>query len=444
MKKIYKVCEITSSIKKLLETNYSFLQVQGELSGVTYSASGHCYFRLKDHRAQVSCVCFRMSAKNTAFELKNGTEVIVSGRISLYEPQGGYQIIIEKIEPLGVGELQIRFEELKQKLQNQGFFDLSAKKTIPSLPKKIGLVTSLKGAALQDILTILKRRAPQIEILIANSLVQGANAESNLLAAVAILEKQDVALILIARGGGSMEDLWCFNSEELVKKIFSCSVPIISAIGHESDFTLCDLVADQRAATPSEAAEIISCNSVDLLEKIQSLENSLIRELQTKIKFFLQIIQKLTYQLGNPQHIMQNYLQRLDDISQRLEQNLLTSIDKAKNKLNTLNITLVGNTLLSRILLLKQTLAVKKEQITKLFYFLLQTKEKKFLALSSELKLQNPLRALEQGYAKISFPDGSAIKSIEQIQIKDLLQIEFSQGKAVTEVKQISKALPLA
>ena len=443
MEKIYEVFEITSGIKKNLETNYPYLQVQGELSGVSHSLTGHLYFRLKDSKAQISCVFFRFANKNVNFDLANGTKVIVSARISVYEPQGTYQLIVEKISLLGVGELQIRFEELKKKLQTEGYFDLVNKKKVPPFPQKIGIVTSLQAAALKDVLKILKRRAPQIKIIIANSLVQGEKAPTKLISAIEVLEKiNDVDLILITRGGGVIEDLWCFNNEKLAKKIFTCQKPTICAIGHESDLTICDLVADKRTATPSEAAEMLSNNSKDLLEKINYLEHQLRQIITTKLEILTQNISKLGYQLGNPLYKIQNYFQRTDELITRIEQNLTFKISQEKSKIIQTTIILKQTSLLTRTLLLKQEIGSHKENIKNYFFALLQKKEKKFLALNSEIEFYNPLRVLKQGYARIRNKKGLAVKKITQLEIGEFLKMEFRDGIALTSVQQILEKLP--
>lgn len=441
MEKIYEVFEITSKIKKILESNYSFLQVQGELSGVNHSSAGHLYFRLKDSQSQISCVFFRFTPENFDF-VKDGEKVIVTGRISVYEPQGNYQLILEKISPLGIGELQIQFEKLKKKLQAKGYFDSTNKKKISLFSKKIGIVTSLQAAALQDILKILKRRAPQIEVLIAHSLVQGDNAAQKLIAAITVLEKKkDIDFIVITRGGGSMEDLWCFNDEKLAEKIFACQKPIVSAVGHESDFTICDLVADKRAATPSEAAEMLSNNNIDLLEKIQSLENSLKQTASTKLSLAQQTIQTLHFQLGNPLHKIQNYSQKLDDIFARQEQSLKFKISENTARVNKIKIALEQTSFITRLLFFKQEVNQKKENIKNLFLNLWKSKEKNLLTLHAELQLYNPTRMFAQGYARILNKEGKIIKKIKQVKIGQPLKVEFQDGIALTSVQQIIEKL---
>ena len=441
MEKIYQVAEITTNIKYLLESNYSFLQVQGEISGLTQSSRGHLYFRLKDERAQISCVYFRFLGKKLDLKLEDGIEVIVSGRISVYELQGNYQMILEKIEPIGIGALQIRLEELKKKLQQQGYFDLNKKKNIPSSLQKVGIVTSLQAAALQDILKILKRRSPQIEIVIANSLVQGNSASQNLIMAIEALEKKGVDLILITRGGGSIEDLWCFNDEQLAKRIFVCSLPIVSAVGHESDFTICDLVADKRAATPSEAAEMISSDNEELLEKIQNFKNILYNTINSKIIFFSQKIENLSAQLNNPIYKVQNYLQQIDYLNEKMISSWKEKFQQKKKIVVEAKNIILQSPVLKSISFLSNEINIKKQSIQNSITHLIQQKQKELLTWENQLKREDPIQPLNKGYARVSHSKGMRIKNIQQIQSQDMLKVEFKDGEVLTQVEQVIKKL---
>ena len=270
-RKIYSVQEVTAEIKKALD-HFGVLWVQGEISNFKHHTSGHMYFSLKDDRAQLRAACFRNNNLHLKFRPEDGLEVLVRGRISVYEPRGDYQILVESMEPVGLGSLQLAFEQLKQKLRDEGLFDESHKVRLPLLPRKVGIVTSPTGAAIQDILRILDRRNASLDILIYPARVQGAGAAEEIAAGVKYFNgRDDIDVIIVARGGGSMEDLWAFNEEVVARAIYAAERPVISAVGHEVDFTIADFVADLRAPTPSAAAEVVSGARDDLRATVNSL-----------------------------------------------------------------------------------------------------------------------------------------------------------------------------
>ena len=394
--KVFTVSEITRDIKTVLEQKYQKVQVQGEISGITFASSGHVYFQLKDSGAQISAILFRSIAQKISLAIENGTEIIAIGRISLYEPRGSYQLIITNVSPIGIGELQIRFNELKSKLQQEGLFAKEHKKNLPLFPKNIAVITSLTGAALQDFLSILGRRAPQVNILITASLVQGAQAAGQIIEALKELAKKEVDLIVITRGGGSLEDLWCFNDENLARAIFNYDKPIVSAVGHESDVTICDLVADKRAATPSEAAETIIPNKLDLLNEIDNYKQRLLHSIQKELQLLKQVVYKNANQLKPLLHIIQTYFQKTDELRLRSE----TAIAA-----------------------------------------LLQSKNNSLWQIISEFKPLNPRLPLEKGYALIKDASGSTLKSSSQINLNEMLKIEMKDGSFNAEVKQIAPKL---
>ncbi len=440
--KIYKVSEITLELKNLIEQKYLNIWIQGEISGITFASSGHAYFQLKDEKAQISCVLFRAVARSLPLKIENGNEIIAIGRLGVYEPRGSYQLIIKQLFPVGMGELQIRFEELKKKLKEEGLFDLKHKRALPSYPKKIGVITSATGAALQDILSISQRRAPQIKILVAHSLVQGEQAAASLIRAITELEKRaDIDLIVIARGGGSMEDLWCFNDENLSRKIFHCKKPILSAVGHQSDFTICDLVADRRSATPSEAAETSFPDKNDLLLKIQNFQKQFIQSIQNQLQLKKFYIKKIFAQLKNPIFIIQNSIQKTDELQSRLELILQNQITLKKNHLTQLHQNLMQIPLAYKIATDKKQLLEKTNRMKENILFHFQNKQNKLLRLYQELKLYNPHNALKQGYARIVDSQGVVVRSISQVHLKNFLLLELEDGSVETEVQKIKNSL---
>ena len=321
------VSELTAKIKDLIESNFSSVIVRGEISNFTHHSSGHMYFTLKDKHSELRVVMFKGKNSSLAFTPKNGTDVVIQGNLSVYEMRGQYQIIAQHMEPAGIGALFLAFEELKKRLLAEGLFDKSKKKPIPKFPSTIGIVTSRTGAALRDMLIIFKRRAPQVKIIVRPALVQGSEASNDIIAAIKDLSLQEgVNLIIIGRGGGSIEDLWPFNDEALAREIFKCSKPIISAVGHETDITISDMVADLRAPTPSAAAEIAINN---ILEISQSIENNLIRLrnlIESKIATAWQTFDSLSERhfLQKPKMVFIRQKEKID----RLKNNLSLSMNK--------------------------------------------------------------------------------------------------------------------
>ena len=321
------VSELTVKIKDLIESNFSSAVVRGEISNFTHHSSGHMYFTLKDKHSELRAVMFKGKNSSLAFTPKNGTDVVIQGNLSVYVMRGQYQIIAQHMEPAGIGALFLAFEKLKKRLLAEGLFDKSKKKPMPKFPSTIGIVTSRTGAALRDMLIIFKRRAPQVKIIIRPALVQGSEASNDIIAAIKDLSlQQDVDLIIIGRGGGSIEDLWPFNDEALAREIFKCSKPIISAVGHETDITISDMVADLRAPTPSAAAEIAINN---ILEISQSIENNLIRLrnlIESKIATAWQTFDSLSERhfLQKPKMVFIRQKEKID----QLKNNLSLSLNK--------------------------------------------------------------------------------------------------------------------
>jgi len=257
-RKIYTVSEITAGVKACLESEFSEISVEGEISNLAAAASGHLYFGLKDKGAQMRCVCFRGKARFLKFQAEDGLQVVASGNLSVYEPRGDYQLIVDFMEPKGFGSLQLAFEQLKARLQAAGLFDAQRKKPLPLLPRCIGIVTSPTGAAIQDILRILRRRHENVQVLIYPTRVQGQGAAAEIAGGIRALNRlSEIDVMIVGRGGGSLEDLWAFNEEIVARAIFESRIPVISAVGHEVDFTIADFVADVRAPTPSAAAELV-------------------------------------------------------------------------------------------------------------------------------------------------------------------------------------------
>ncbi len=313
--KIYSVSEINREIKILLETTFDSLTVVGEISNFKSYQSGHWYFTLKDENSQISCVMWRGLNAYVYFTPQDGMKVIVTGRINVYEPRGNYQIEVSSIKPLGVGELQIAFEALKRKLAAEGLFDERFKKPIPKIPARIGIVTSKDGAALRDVLAVIKRRFPVVEVILAHTSVQGEGAAQEISDALDLMnEYGEVDVIILCRGGGSLEDLWAFNEEITARANFQVKIPIVTGIGHEVDFTIADFVADMRAATPTAAAELVTPRIeqlIELLEEYDSSLHSLILDFINSRKEKL-INELRSYAFVLPESLLNNNQQKFD------------------------------------------------------------------------------------------------------------------------------------
>lgn len=332
------VSELTNYIRELFEIDYRLqdVEVTGEISNFGPARSGHLYFTVKDSKAQLKCVMWRTAAEKLRFQPRDGDAVVLNGRISVYEASGVYQLYVERMSPVGRGDLALAFEQLKQRLQDEGLFDPAHKKPIPRFPKKIGIVTSADAAALRDILNVLRRRCPLVSVLIAPTLVQGDDAPPQIVRALKWLDgRSDIDTLILARGGGSMEDLWAFNDERVARAIFAAQHPIISGVGHEVDFTIADFVADLRAPTPSAAAELAAPDLQELRPAIQALQETLTTDIQSLIQQKRWQVQSLSRALTHlsPRAKLENNMQRLDMLANRLEQGMARVIERKTGRL---------------------------------------------------------------------------------------------------------------
>jgi exodeoxyribonuclease VII large subunit len=389
----FSVSGLTGLIKETLEEGFPPLWVRGELTDVKLAGSGHLYFRLKDDGAVISVAMFRPHPQRLDFKPKDGVEVAAYGSLSVYPPRGGYQLICRELLPLGIGVLQRAFEDLKLKLKAEGLFDLERKRKIPRLPKRVGLVTSRDTAALRDLLNVMQRRHGGLDVLLHHAPVQGRTAGAKLAEAVTLLGNSGlVDVLIIGRGGGSYEDLFCFNDEALARAIHACPIPVISAVGHEVDFTIADLVADVRAPTPSAAAELVTAERAELHQRTLRAEGSLIRILSNRIEGERQ---RLEFALSalTPQRMSNRlnlYRQRLDGLEQRLTHLTQSQLGEERRRL--------------------QTAAASLEQL-------------------------DPRRILGRGYAFISKGE-RAVESITQLSPADELRVHFHDGVAETIVRR--------
>ncbi len=331
---IFSVTELNRRARQLLETHLATVWVCGEISNLSTPSSGHWYFTLKDDKAQIRCAMFRGQNALLRFKPEHGTQVIARGRVGLYEGRGDYQLVVENLQADGAGNLQIAFEQLKNKLATEGLFDENFKQALPDMPRHVGIITSPTGAAVRDIVSVFKRRFPATQLSIFPVSVQGTDAAPAIVRAIQLANtQQDINVLILARGGGSLEDLWAFNEESVARAVFASEIPIVSAVGHETDFTICDFVADVRAPTPSAAAEMLSPEIGDLLALLRYYADLFQKQLQQHITQNRQQLLHLAKRLRHPGHILREQQQKLDHLEWRLLQTSLSSIRKPQQKM---------------------------------------------------------------------------------------------------------------
>lgn len=388
------VSELTGYIRELFEVDYRLKDVTltGEISNFRPARSGHVYFTLKDEKAQMACVMWKSQAARLSFEPGDGDAVVARGRVSVYEAGGNYQFYADSLQPVGRGNLALAFERLKQKLADEGLFDPAHKQAIPPLPRKIGIVTSADAAALRDILNVLRRRFPLVQVLIAPTLVQGADAPPKIVRALQWLDgRDDVDTIIITRGGGAIEDLWAFNDETLARTIFNARHPIICGVGHEIDFTIADFVADLRAPTPSAAAELATPDIQELRAAIQGIRLTLQNQVQTVLQQKSWQVQSLNRALSHltPQARLENGQQRLDMLQERLEQYITRRLERWRGRVDLIQARLDG---------------------------------------------MNPLATLARGYAIVRHEDGRLVRGVQDAAAGDILTIQLGDGLVRSKV----------
>jgi exodeoxyribonuclease VII large subunit len=427
---IYSVSELTSRIKSVLEAGFPFVWVCGEISNLRMPSSGHCYFTLKDENAQISAVVFRGQYRQFRFTLEDGMGVIGLGRLSVYEPRGTYQIILEYIEPAGLGALQLAFEKLKKRLAAEGLFDARHKKALPLLPSKISVITSPTGAVVHDILTVLSRRFPNLRVEIFPVSVQGPRAEGEICAALKLVnERADSDVVILARGGGSLEDLQAFNSEAVAMAIFNSLVPVVSAVGHETDVTISDFIADLRAPTPSAAAELVVPEKDDLVRRINKLDQSLRSGILKRIENLNIILKQIQKRIQDPRKKIQEVWIRLDDFTGRLERSLVLQIKHSFDLFKGLHRHLDAVSPQMRIKEYNNKLELIKHKIKNNIEINISKKQSDFREQRIRLEAMNPLAILKRGYSVTrSHPDGRIIMHPEQVSLHQEVEVLLAGG----------------
>jgi len=434
---IYSVSELNQTIRGLLESQFPLLWVEGEISNLAKPASGHIYFTLKDAKAQVRCAMFKGRNQLVRFKPENGQQVLIRARVGLYEARGEYQLIAESMEEAGDGALQRAFEELKAKLSKEGLFDESIKQDLPELPQHIGVITSATGAAIRDVLSVLKRRFPSIPVSIYPVSVQGERAVPEISNALHLAAKQKRCdVLLLVRGGGSLEDLWAFNEEEVIRAMVACEIPIVSGVGHEVDVTIADFAADHRAATPSAAAELVSPNQQAYLHKLQSYQRNLTRLIQSKIIYSKEQAQWLQSRLKNqhPSSQLMQQSQQLDDLTENLQSAFESLLSEKQHQLKYAMQSLINNRPDQFIDYQK----IQLEDLTsRLVYISQQSVENKQLQLanlSRTLQAVSPLNTLSRGYSITKNTEGNAITDSDQLKKDDVIITQLQHGKIKSRV----------
>ncbi|OKP02425.1 exodeoxyribonuclease VII large subunit [Xenorhabdus eapokensis] len=437
---IFSVSRLNQTVRQLLELEMGRIWLSAEMSNFSQPSSGHWYFTLKDERAQVRAAMFRSHNLRATFRPQNGQQVLVRAQITLYEPRGDYQLIVESIQPAGDGLLQQQFEILKQKLATEGLFDQLHKKSLPSPAKRLGVVTSSSGAALHDILHILKRRDPSLPVVIYPTVVQGAEAPLQIIRAIELANaRQECDVLIVGRGGGSLEDLWCFNDEQVARAIFQSHIPIVSAVGHETDITIADFVADLRAPTPSAAAELVSRNQTELLRQIQSLQQRLEMAMDY---FFAQKRQEFNVlqhrlQQQRPDLQLARQQNHLAELRQKLIDSFLRCLKQHSISYEKLN---------QRLLQIHPEREIQRhsQSIQQFDFRLKQAIERqlgryreKFAVSCSRMEAVSPLATLGRGYSISEAPDGKLLRQVKQVKAGDMLKTRLQDGWVESQVTQI-------
>lgn len=438
---IFTVSRLNQTVRLLLEQEMGQVWISGEISNFTQPASGHWYFTLKDDSAQVRCAMFRNSNRRVTFRPQHGQQVLVRANITLYEPRGDYQIIVESMQPAGEGLLQQRYEQLKQRLAAEGLFDQSLKKPLPSPARQVGVITSKTGAALHDVLHVLQRRDPSLPVVIYPTAVQGEDAPGQIVRAIELANRRDECdVLIVGRGGGSLEDLWSFNDERVARAIFASRIPVVSAVGHETDVTIADFVADLRAPTPSAAAEIVSRNQLELLRQIQSQQ----QRLEMAMDYFLasnnQRFTRLHHRLQqqHPQLRLARQQTELVRLKQRLDTAVDARLRRASLQQQRLSQRLSQHTPLPRIHRLQTRLQQHEYRLSQLVSARLGASRERFATLAAHLEAVSPLATLARGYSVTQAQDGKLLKQTRQIKPGDTLTTRLADGIVESQVTAIA------
>lgn len=435
---ILSVSQLNRSVRQLLETHMALLWVEGEISNLARPSSGHWYFTLKDSNAQVKCAMFTNRNNRVNFQPRNGQQVVLRARVSLYEGRGDFQLIAEHMEEAGFGALQRAFEALKTKLQTEGLFDEQRKRPLPTLPQHIGVVTSPTGAAIRDILTVLQRRFPSIPVTVLPVPVQGQAAAPAIANAIQLANETGLFdVLIVGRGGGSLEDLWPFNEEVVARAIYDSAVPVVSAVGHEVDFTISDFVADARAATPSAAAELLSPDRDSWLQRYRAVETQLARLMQQHLKQLSIRTQHLRSRLRHPGIKLQQQSQTLDQLELRLKRAINGHLQQNAANQRQLAARLQQFHPQTLINLNRQQVDFATKNLRQALQSRLKTLQQRLQQNMQRLNTVSPLNTLERGYAMVTSADNKVIQHIQQVHTGDTITTRLTDGELISTVAAI-------
>ncbi|CAH2031468.1 exodeoxyribonuclease VII large subunit [Trichlorobacter ammonificans] len=434
---ILTVSRLTSLVREVLEENFQQVWVEGEVSNLSRPASGHLYFTLKDSGAMVRCVMFRSSARALRFRLDEGMSLVVRGRLSLYEQRGEYQIVCDYLEPRGAGALQLAFLQLKERLAAEGLFTQERKRPLPTLPRRVGIVTSASGAAIHDILNVLGRRFASLELLIMPVRVQGDGAAQEVARAIDDFNRLEAAdVLIVGRGGGSLEDLWAFNEEAVARAIHGSRIPVISAVGHETDWTIADFVADLRAPTPSAAAELVCASSEELSRRVEELAQRLNRAMGSRLTGLNERLQGLKRALHDPTLLLGHLGQRLDDLNQRLENGMEHCLHRNRERVGRLEQQLDLHHPSLTIDRLRQQVLLLAERAEHRMTAHLERLGRVQGEATARLDSLSPLKTLSRGYAVAErVADGSVVRDAGTLGAGELLKLRLHRGSARCRVE---------
>ena len=438
---IISVGELNKSVKYLLEQNFNRVSVIGEISNLSKPSSGHIYFTLKDEDGSIRCAMFKNQKIKLNFSPENGDKCILKGQVSIYAPRGDYQLIVKTIEPVGSGNLMHKFELLKNKLEQEGLFSTSKKKDIPTSPKHICIVTSHSTAAFQDIVSTVKRRAPNTQVSLSDAMVQGDNAPVSIINALERVIKYNesnsdnkIDVVILTRGGGSIEDLWCFNNEELAREIFTFPIPVISGVGHEIDFTICDFVSDIRVPTPTASAELVTEFNFQIQDRLNVCKTDIYKmviNLQDRLN---QRINLNKSKLKNPLTLIREKSQNLDNFDLRIQKQLISIFSIKKNQIDKIKSNINFNNPLSKLNLISNKIELLLNNLDRSCRERILSKKKYLNEQLNNISILNPLSILDRGYSIVLNNKGQAIKSTDQVSKGEVLKARLSSGSIDVEV----------
>jgi exodeoxyribonuclease VII large subunit len=438
-RRVMTVSELTAKIRDLLAKNFTGITVQGEISNCREAQSGHFYFTLKDDRAQVRCVFFKQQQRGIKLRPEDGLQMTVRGSLSVYETRGEYQIYVENLEPIGLGALQLAFDQLKKRLEAEGLFDPARKKPLPLLPSRIGIITSPRGAAVRDVVRILTRRFPNVHLTVYPVRVQGEGAAEEIVKALKFFNlRKIVDVLILARGGGSMEDLWAFNEEIVARAIFASEISVISGVGHEMDFTIADFVADVRASTPSAAAELVVQTRDQFDKHIAELRETLASLVRYRLLELSSRVHELSARRGfrRPLDLLRQQRQRADEMTSRLALGLRARLEQSRRRFTAARLRIASFDFRMKIAAFRLRLEKRAAELGVRIERLLRAKRDRFEKLSLQLQERSPLRVLERGYAIATDATGNLLRDAAQVALGEIVAIQLHRGRLSTEVKK--------